>query len=83
MQCNPPQPRAKHTTPPDVNIVTWHHAHNNFIFPHDTIFDTQTTMRFCICVLEHSKANCDYKITRSKYDKIYDKEKKLDLMYKD
>lgn len=27
-------------------------------------------------------ANCDYKITRSKYDKIYDKEKKLDLMFK-
>ena len=28
MQCNPPQPRAKHTTPPQVKIVMWHHAHN-------------------------------------------------------
>ena len=24
-----------------------------------TFFDTQSTMRFCICVLEHLKANCD------------------------
>ena len=59
IQCNPPQPRAKHTTPPHVIIAIWHHVHNNFIFPHDTFLDTQTTMRFCICVLEHLKANCD------------------------
>ena len=32
IQCNPPQPRAKHTTPRHVIIVIWHHAHNNFFF---------------------------------------------------
>ena len=63
MQCNPPQPRAKHTTPPQVKIVMCHHAHNDFFFPHDATFDTQTTMRFCICVLEHLKANCNWFIS--------------------
>ena len=33
IQCNPPQPRAKHTTPPHVIIVIWHHAHNNSMPP--------------------------------------------------
>ena len=61
VQRNPPQPRAKRTTPPDVKIVTLHHAHNNFFFLHGTYFDTHaTTMRFRICVLKESELRLLY-----------------------